>query len=159
MPLVYELPLNEGWCPVAAEFFATTADTYFLLGEKSIDSTIATADGRPLDEANCVARLARCVGADSTTYLLADARRAASYVRELQVDCIVATIDQLTGNSPSELLFCGQGEFLATEIAATAQAPFQLLSSLLPQHDSTLSRCAPAYAVACLAAKRSEAQR
>ncbi len=152
--LATELPVGDRFCPVAAEFFATTADVYYLLGESSIDLTIATADGRPLDAVNCVARLARCIGADSSTFSLADAQCAASNLRELQINRIAQAIEQISHALPRELLICGQGEFLAAEIAARAQSPARILSSLLPQSDSPLSRCAPAYAVARLAAKR-----
>jgi (4-(4-[2-(gamma-L-glutamylamino)ethyl]phenoxymethyl)furan-2-yl)methanamine synthase len=157
--LAAELPFGESWCPVAAEFFATTADAYFLLGEASIDSTIATADGRPLDETNCIARLARCIGADSSTFTSADALRAAHYVRELQIIRIASAIKHVSSEWHCELFFCGQGEFLAAEIAECVGSHSQTLSSLLQPNDSPVSRCAPAYAVTRLAAERLERKR
>lgn len=157
--LASELPFGQGSCPIAAEFFATTADVYYLLGETNVDPTIATADGRPLDEVNCVARLARCIAADTSTFSAADGRRAAQYLRALQVKSIAWAAPMPAMTSPPELLFCGQGEFLGVLIADETQLPFETLSSLLPPTDVSLSRCAPAYAVARLAAKRPESSR
>ncbi|MBX9624650.1 MAG: hypothetical protein K2X82_12655 [Gemmataceae bacterium] len=154
---------------VAAEFFATTQDAYVVLRDLPENPTDTdTADGRPVTRQHCLARLARMLGGDPESL---SEERLVSFAKEVRGD----QLEQLSwafrsarqngdwaGNPVDEFRFViasGGGEFLARRFwdrfgAYLGQDPpksFWLLSNEL---GPAVSACAPAYAVAVLAAER-----
>jgi probable H4MPT-linked C1 transfer pathway protein len=142
--LVDLLPYRGHECPVAAEWFATTADVWMLLGHLPEDiADIGTADGRPLVRRAAVERLARCLCADGDSFNESDATAAAERVAENQRAAITAAIDR---HDAARAVFSGEGEFLAGLVRGGEKA--LLMSDLI---SSAASRAFPAHAAAVLA--------
>ena len=151
------LPYRGRECPVAAEFFATTADAYLVLGEiEEHPEAIWTADGRPLTEAFARDRLARMLCADRTMFDENDARRAAAAIRTAQLALLGKAMQQVASpmsTPPEVLVVSGAGEFLARRLAEEAQLDCELIS-LASELGPAVSQCAPAHALAVLARER-----
>src|SRR5207245_1315601 len=72
---------------VAAELFATSLDTYVILGHPAEDAADhGTADGRPATLKAARARLARMLGADWESFTENDAKALARQARDRQID-------------------------------------------------------------------------
>lgn len=161
--VVSHLPWQRAEYPVASELFATTADAYLLLGEVAEDAqNLDTADGRPRTRHAAHARMARMVCADTEMFSLADAVAAAAAVREAQIARLVAAAEQVIARRkapPETIILSGHGEFLARgavdRLAELGRAPEVL--SLNKALGETVSRCAPAHALAILAEEASVA--
>lgn len=143
---------------IAAEYFATTADVYRVLGELPLAYDLAgTADGQGRSVTDSMRRLARMVGhdvadADEDSWLsLAQAFKAVQL--DVLTQAIQATIAQ-AAKSPVILLGLGAGSFLAEALAQRLHMPYQAASTLLPAGSAQLKVdaevCFPAYAVARL---------
>jgi probable H4MPT-linked C1 transfer pathway protein len=149
------LPWRGQQCPVAAELFATTADVYVLLGElpEDLDATW-TADGRPLTAAFARERLARMICADSSSFTSNDARLAAEFVCAQQLGRLSAAVKRATSavESIECIAICGAGEFMARRVVRDVFSTANVIS-LADELGSDLSRCAPAHALAALAAE------
>ncbi len=155
--LMHELPWRGGLCPVAAEFFATTADVYVLLGDMAEQPlTTDTADGRPLTKEFARERLARMICADANTFSDGDAVAAATCIRDRQAAVLADALRAIENAAPHRIeryVVSGQGEFLARRIITEVLAKpsvFSLSDALGPQ----VSTCAPAHALAVLACER-----
>ncbi len=151
--VVHQLPYRGRECPVAAEFFATTEDVYFLLGTARQPTEARGADGRAMIQQFAVDRLARQIGADRSTFTLEDALVAAEHVRDCQLSRINAAIDLVTKDEPCHAIQSGSGEFLAAKSLATRNDILSV-TSLAEQRNPELSGCAAAAAVAVLAAEQ-----
>ena len=143
-------------CPVAAELFATTADAYVLLGDLAEDPEATwTADGRPLTAEFARERLARMVCADATSFSAEDARQAAEIIRNAQIAQLQAALSRAASAlaEPCEfVVMSGAGEFLAGSVARGTVVNGNLVS-LSERLGPDVSSCAPAHAVAVLAAE------
>lgn len=164
---------------VAAEFFATAHDAYLLLGKVAESPTDSdTADGRPATRAFAHARMARMVGGDAESVPLEVAASLADDVRSKQVCLIeygitnaITHLDALTRydkpKSPILFVISGSGEFITrdllkgdfqyrTRLNRTLHEHVELkdVHSLTDELGPEVSACAPAYAVAVLAAER-----
>ena len=152
--IVQRLPWRGGTCPVASELFATAADAYLLLGGILEDmKDCDTADGRRMTRSAAHARMARMICADTTVFSEADAQRAARAVREAQLAMLEAAaygVAGRLGQEPRTLILSGHGEFLLRELAARLPWRCEVLS-LTQELGATVSRCAPAHALAVLA--------
>jgi (4-(4-[2-(gamma-L-glutamylamino)ethyl]phenoxymethyl)furan-2-yl)methanamine synthase len=150
------LPWRARQSPVAAELFATTADAYVLLGEFSEQPDANdTADGRPLTVEFARERMARMICADATTFSLADARQAAAFSRDAQIDQLRAAVRQVTSDAGvlcQCIVISGAGDFLARRLVAD-DFPSSRIISLRDTLGREVSACAPAHAVAALAAE------
>jgi probable H4MPT-linked C1 transfer pathway protein len=162
-------PLFGGRCPVMNERFATTRDVYLWLGQLPCDpDDCDTADGRPADRCSARYRLARVVGEDGSTLADPDISAIAQCVFQRQSLALAKAIHQVSrrldrrkasaeGLAKTAVL-CGHGEFLAQAALQTlpqsisAASPFADTMSLGGILGPDLSRSAPAYAVAALAA-------
>jgi probable H4MPT-linked C1 transfer pathway protein len=154
--VTHSLPWRGEQCPVAAELFATTADAFVILGDidEGPDANW-TADGRPLTAQFARQRLARMICADATTFSLENAREAASYVRDAQIHQLRTTVAQSSiriGSPCKSIVISGAGEFLARRVAADVFASSHIIS-LRDTLGDKISNCAPAHAVAVLAAE------
>lgn len=155
--LVSTMPWGERRCPLAAEFFANMHDVYVLLGELPEEpDNVQTADGRPMTRRHAHRRLARMICADHTQFTLDDAGNAATEIARAQARLIVRVMHEVTArfpDPPERVVLSGSGEFLGRWVMhQSEQAPEVLsLSEVL---GSAVSACAPANAVAMLAAAR-----
>jgi probable H4MPT-linked C1 transfer pathway protein len=153
---VRTLPWQGMNCPVAAELFATTEDVYVLRNEVAEQpENTNTADGRPLTKEFAQERLARMICADSTIFGKQDAEAAADFVRQSQLARITAAVREVVKNMPSSpcsVIISGAGEFLAHS-AADAALPNLPILALSARIGPEASRCAPAHALAVLAAE------
>lgn len=148
--LVGSLPYRGNECPVAAEWFATTADIWTLLAQLPEEETDTdSADGRPMTRRFSIQRLARCVGADGETFHEADAMAAAERVAATQVETIATAINR---HSVGWVLASGEGAFLADRAAEVCPTSVERLnaSELV---GAAASRAFPAYAAAVLASR------
>lgn len=152
--VTHSLPYCDKMCPVAAEFFATTADVYVTLGEIAEQPEAAwTADGRPLTRPNARGRLARMICADRSTFDDDDARCAAEAVRDAQLAQLRHAVEQVLSaisGPPARFVVSGAGEFLAARIVKQIWAHGQVIS-MATELGAEVSACAPAHALAVLA--------
>jgi probable H4MPT-linked C1 transfer pathway protein len=148
------LPFRDQRCPVAAELFATAADAYVILGQLPERGDFnGTADGRPLTKQLSHARLARMVCADSSTFTLSDAERAAAHVRDTQFSQLRSVLEKVIAQMrfpPSGCVLSGAGEFLATVLAKSA-LPIRPIISMADNLGLAVSVVGPAHALAVLA--------
>lgn len=154
--LVSHLPWRGTPCPVAREWFATSRDVYLLTGESAEDSTANdTADGQPATIEAARIRMARMICADPIDVTREDARAMAESVASRQASQIAAAIDQVVarmGEPPATIILSGEGEFLGRQAVQAAELAGTLVS-LSDRLGRTISGCAPAHAVAVLAAE------
>jgi probable H4MPT-linked C1 transfer pathway protein len=144
---------------VAAEWFATTADVYLILGllpENADDR--GTADGRPLTVEYAHARLARMLGGDAETTSYDETRDLAERVCAAQRRAVASGIHRVLEHGPGPpgvVVLSGSGETLALvawlESKPDTRSEFFMLSQRLGPGRSA---AACAYAVAVLAAER-----
>lgn len=155
--LARTLPWRGGACPTAQELFATTRDAYLLRGDLAEDADdTATADGRPATREAARDRLARQICADRTLFDEADAQAAALEIEQAQLARLGIAARNVVSRLPGPLetvILSGEGEFLARRLL-TAMRISPRVVSLGEQLGPALSRVAPAYALAVLAAER-----
>ena len=144
-----------------AEYFATMADVYRLTGEldELYDQT-DTADGAEKTVPASAKRLARMIGCDYSANELPRWHKFAKNLRDQQMARIQSACErhtmriQLPKNSP--LIGAGVGRFLVEQVAINLGRPYQdfsgLFAGLGSQCGLVAADCAPAVAVACLAA-------
>jgi hypothetical protein len=134
--LAEAVPLRGGWCRLAAEHFAITADVYRVLGRLSEEAyTVATPDGRGRRLAEAAARLARVVGGDRDTLSDRDVTGIAAYLEERQTDLVARAIRQVLWRDPDPprtAVIAGAGLFLAAAAAGRAGLAGERLGGLLP---------------------------
>jgi probable H4MPT-linked C1 transfer pathway protein len=121
-----ELPWRDAAIGLCAEWFATTLDVYLMLGAIAPNPTdTATADSRPATPELARNRLARMVGADETTFSMADAiavSRAIDEKLRARLTRAACRVIAAAGSAPERIIVAGSGEFLARR-AATEVAP------------------------------------
>jgi probable H4MPT-linked C1 transfer pathway protein len=158
MALATEAPLNGNKVALTAEWFASSADIWRLLG-KLEESRIqdSSADGQPWTADHCRQRLARMLAADADD---ADARQwqfVAQWFAEKQLQRIIEACLQVQTASPqptdSPLIGAGVGRFIVEMVAARLNRPY-LDFSRLCQAQSAAADHAPAAALALLAAQQ-----
>jgi len=159
MAVAPRVPFAGEWVPQMAEFFATTADVYRLIGRlpEAADQHPA-ADGGEKTERGSARRLARMIGRDAESMPIEAWRRLAAWIareqsRRIEDACErLVTREALAGDVP--MVGAGVGRFLAAELAARLARPYLEFARLVPAGDSGgggVSDCAPAVAVAWLA--------
>jgi probable H4MPT-linked C1 transfer pathway protein len=142
--LADHLPYRGRECPVAAEWFATTADSWLLLGELPEDPTdCGTADGRPMVRQAAIERLARCVCADRVSFDESDALVAARHIAAIQTAKIA---DAIARHRVEWAVFTGEGDFLAKQVCNVSNV--FIASGFV---GASASRAFPAHAAAVLA--------
>lgn len=152
--LVHHAPYRQHDCPVMLELFATTKDVYLLTGEIDEDpADTHTADRRPATKRAARLRLSRMLGADATHFNMRDAVRIAQHVAQAQVARLakaVRRVAEQNGGVPDCVVLSGEGEFLARRVLAALEWSPKLIS-LAQQLGPSVSKCAPAHALAVLA--------
>jgi (4-(4-[2-(gamma-L-glutamylamino)ethyl]phenoxymethyl)furan-2-yl)methanamine synthase len=149
-----ELPWQGKPCPIAAEFFSTTADAYVLLGD-IIEEPDAdwTADGRPLTIAHAQQRLARQLCADAGELMPDEFQLIARAVREMQLCELRECVERVVGRMaerPSTFIISGSGELLAREAFERSRGECQVIG-LAEKMGVQANKTAPAHAIAVLA--------
>lgn len=154
--LVRSLPWRGQSCPIAAEVFSTTADAYILLDDIQEDPRAEwTADGRPLTAECARQRLARQLCADADEIVSDDFHGMARVVREAQLNQLAEGITATVANMrerPGVVVLSGSGEFLGRTAVEQLLEGCRVIS-LADRLGAATSCCAPAHAVAVLAAE------
>lgn len=154
--IVQCVPLWGGWCPVAAEYFATAQDVHLLLGDLSPDqATTPTADGRPATPAYAAERLARMVCADTEMLDHDQIIKIAHYVAAAQVEQIAAGLAQVQSahQITGPVVVAGVGSFLVNRAAQRLGLVCEPLGARLGE---AASAAAPAAALALLMAQQAQ---
>lgn len=146
---------------MAAEFFASMADVYRILGELPAGADdFPTADGRPADRAHSLARLARMVGEDADAVAEASLVALAHDLAAAQRAEILAAarhrIDHALGGRAPGIVGTGAGAFIAARVAAelgVAYTDFAALMDIPTSMHFEANVCAPALALAALTAQ------
>jgi hypothetical protein len=140
-------------CPLVHELFATMGDVYLILEQIADDPANSnTADGKPATKAAARTRLGRMVAADGQEFNHDDAVHLARDVAAAQTFRLASAIGRVAGGLPAwptTIILSGHGEFLAQAALATFKAEVKTVS-LTSELGSTVSRCAPAHALAVL---------
>jgi probable H4MPT-linked C1 transfer pathway protein len=154
------VPFAGRWTPLMNEWFATMADVHRILGQLPEGADLLdAADGREKSEAASRARLARMIGRDSGEADDAAWEALAQFFAEAQLRDIMdaAALVLSRGLLPSSALVvgAGAGRGVIRELAARIGRTFVAFDALLeavPEARSKACDCAPASAVALLAA-------
>lgn len=156
--LVSHLPWRGVSVPVVPELFATTRDAYLLRGDlPSAHEDCHTADGRPATAAAAARRLGRTLCLDATQFTAQDAQQWARTVADAQLELLrqaMLKVAASAGEPPRVAILSGHGEFLGRKLWGTLHWPGQILS-LGAELGPSISRCAPAHALAILAREAS----
>ena len=143
-----------------AELFATAADVHRLTGALPNDADqLPTADGRGKTAEDSARRLARMLGCDLEDAGMAAWRALARHLAERQRRLLQDAMERvlshglLAGTAP--IVGAGIGRFLLPELARRLHRPYADFADLVagdPGVREWAARCAPAAAVAALAA-------
>lgn len=143
-----------------AEYFATSADVWRLLGElpDHADQYPAADGGAKTPEA-CARRLARMIGRDLDEGSMDDWRALAAAFANAQLGALVDACRGLPGMrtlaADAPVVCAGAGRFVAARLARALGRPTlalgELLRELAPDCADDATTCAPAVAVALLA--------
>jgi probable H4MPT-linked C1 transfer pathway protein len=145
-----------------AEYFATTADVYWLTGElDEVHDQADTADGAEKSVPASARRLARMIGCDFDPAELVRWQKLAHNLREKQLSRIRQSCErQLARSALSDsgpFVGAGIGRFLVRQLAESMGKPYldfaALFPSLLNENGMSAADCAPAAAVAYLSGK------
>ncbi len=160
MAIADRAPVAGSWTPLINENFSNMADVHRLLGTLPDGADqMATADGRPKTAEASRARLARMVGRDAADLPDAHWTGLARWLAEAQLRSIVDAAmlvlsrGQLAAEAP--VIACGIGAAVIGEAARRLQRRcigFETLLNAAPAARGSASHCAPAAAVALLAA-------
>jgi probable H4MPT-linked C1 transfer pathway protein len=146
------------------EHFATAADVWRVLGllpEEADQHT--TADNGPKTVEASARRLARMIGADLGEAPMAAWRRLAAWFAECQRralrDAVELQLSRGLVADDAPVLGAGCGSFLVERLARDLGRPYRAFAGLVdasPEALPWIATCAPAVAVAVLAASRAE---
>jgi hypothetical protein len=111
------VPVRGGWCPVASELFAISADAHLILGHIApADYDCPTPDGRPASVEAARERVARLVCADAEQLAPQEIDAIAAFLHAEQVRAVAEAIGRAGTAKPVVAL--GSGAFLAVAAAA-----------------------------------------
>jgi probable H4MPT-linked C1 transfer pathway protein len=157
--MLESVQIDDAECPLMKERFADSNDVYLVLGQVPEQAdNLDTADGRSRTILDAAARLARMVGEDLETISMATVTSIANQIAARQLRHIIEGVSenlrQLAQSDQHRqsysLVFSGHGRFLSQAIIEGCPefplVPLQLEDLL----GKSISRCAPAFAVARL---------
>jgi probable H4MPT-linked C1 transfer pathway protein len=144
-----------------AEHFATMADVHRLTGALPEDADqLPAADGRGKTQEDSARRLARMLGRDLGSAAMGDWRRLAVHLAERQLQTLQSAADRIlsrgTLDDDAPIVGAGVGRFLARGLAQRLRRPYVDFAELVEGETAArewAARCAPAAAVAILAAE------
>lgn len=147
-----QIQFRDQTVAIAQETFATMADVYTLLGDRTENpENFETADGRSLTKVNCQRRLARMLCADLTEVTENEILDLARQAKEKQCDLIRSAIEaQMAARrlAVNAFLVSGSGGFIFQTIRR--HFPQAVVIDLNQELGSRISESAAAYAVAKL---------
>ncbi|MEX0696471.1 MAG: hydantoinase/oxoprolinase family protein [Dongiaceae bacterium] len=160
MALADSVPFAGRHQRLMAELFATAADVHRLTGALPDDADqLPTADGRGKTAEGSARRLARMLGCDLEDADMAAwrglARHLAERQRRLLQDAMERVLSRSVFADDAPLVGAGIGRFLLPELARRLHRPYADFADLVagdPEVREWAARCAPAAAVAALAA-------
>ncbi|HKU62616.1 MAG TPA: hydantoinase/oxoprolinase family protein [Gemmatimonadales bacterium] len=165
MAMAESVPFDGAVVPLMSEWFAAAADVYRLTGQlpEGADQH-ATADGGDKSVAASARRLARMIGRDAESAELERWRALAHWLAGVQGQRLRAAAERLLLDEPmpshAPVVAAGVGRFMAVELARTLGRAVVEFGALLRTREDQRGRvtdCAPAAAVAWLAAREVEA--
>ncbi len=148
--------------PLIPELFATMADVHRLCGRLPEDADqLPAADNKGKGEADSARRLARMLGRDVETAETAEWKRLARHLAGAQRRRLHAACERVLApgllDDDAPLVGAGIGRFLVRDLARGLDRPYVDFGSLVRGGKGArewAARCAPAAAVALLAAGR-----
>jgi len=159
MAIAGSVPFEGRRRRLMAEHFATMADVHRLTGELPEDADqLPTADGRGKTGEDSARRLARMLGRDLDSAPPAAWRRLAQHLAERQRQTLQAAIDCVVSrglDDAAPIVGAGVGRFLARDLAGRLGRRYADFADMIDgdaQAKEWAARCAPAAAVASLAA-------
>lgn len=157
--VAHSVPLRGGYCPLAAEIFATTLDVHLVLGDIAEDpDDQATADGRPATVSAARNRMARMLCCDRTEIEADELQAMAHFLADVQKQRITGALNRVLGRLEQDcgrLLISGAGAFLAERIVQEhPRLREAAVTRLAETFDERTSQAACAFAVARLASER-----
>jgi probable H4MPT-linked C1 transfer pathway protein len=153
-------PFEGRWVNLMNEWFASMGDVYRILGElpEGVD-VMQTADNRDKSVGSSRVRLARMIGRDSGDADEAGWRRLAQFFADQQARQIEKNLHLVLSRGiiadDAPIIGAGVGRFVLDKIAARfgrAFIPFESCFHAAPECARAVSDCAPAAALAKLAA-------
>ncbi|MCU7891416.1 MAG: S-layer protein [Candidatus Thiodiazotropha sp. (ex Ustalcina ferruginea)] len=162
MAVTPQVPFAGEWVPLMAEYFATTADIYRLTGElpEEVD-LLPSADNGEKGMAGSTRRLARMLGLDADATDLEGWRRVSHFIAERQLGTLMEACERILSrpviSASAPLVGAGAGRFLVEKLSRRLNRPYIGFESLITcrkQMETKVAECAPAVAVAFLAAER-----
>ena len=154
--VIRKTPYRGDWCPVAQELFATTRDAYLILGLlREDENNTNTADGRSATKVASQLRLGRMISATGEDFSLQDAMVMAEEVAARQSDLLLEATKKVVAATPSPpavVIVSGHGEFVVRRVVSQLDSKPELIS-LQKKLGESVSRCAPAHALAKIAAE------
>jgi hypothetical protein len=115
------VPVRGGWCPVASESFAISADVHLVLGHLDPEAyDCPTPDGRPATVAFARERIARLVCSDAEQLDEDEVGAIAEFLHGEQLSQIEGAARRVQRPLPREapVVAVGSGAFLGREVAA-----------------------------------------
>jgi probable H4MPT-linked C1 transfer pathway protein len=161
MAVAAQAPFAGRMTPLINENFATMADVHRLLGAlpDGVDQ-MATVDGRPKTVEASRARLARIVGSDAGDADEEAWTALARWFAEAQIraicDSAMLVLSQVAVRADAPVVGAGIGEAVLREVArrlGREYVGFDSLISVAPDARQAALQCAPAAALALIAAK------
>jgi (4-(4-[2-(gamma-L-glutamylamino)ethyl]phenoxymethyl)furan-2-yl)methanamine synthase len=144
---------------VMAEYFATTADVYRVLGElpEEADQQPAADNGDKTPQAS-TRRLARMIGCDVESAAQAEWENLAQQFADKQLQQLQTACERQLARgllvSSAPIIGAGCGNFLVKKMAQILRRPYLEFSSFVNkkvEYNQIVNVCAPAYSVAALA--------
>ncbi len=157
MSLASRAPFAGGWTTLMNEYFASSADVHRILGDlpEGADK-MSTADGREKTIEASRARLARMIGREADDADASAWDRLAAWFAEAQIraiaDAAFLRLSRRDVPTSAPVVAAGIGEGVVAEVARRIRRPCIGFSSLIAA-PAEASHCAPAAAVALLAAE------
>jgi probable H4MPT-linked C1 transfer pathway protein len=160
MAVAPRVPFKGAWTPVMAEYFASMADVYRVLGVLPENADLhATADGREKTAAASAMRLARMIGRDVGEGEGWEWKNLAAFFAEAQLrtmhDAAVQVLSAAHLPADAPVVAAGTGRFVVEKLAARLGRRCEKWEALVAADaklTSAVSDCAPAVAVALLLA-------
>lgn len=155
-----QVPFAGQWTPLMNEWFASTADVHRILDQLPEGADMMeTADGRDKTKEASRARLARMIGRDIGDADDAAWDRLAQFFAEVQLrdifDAAALVLSRGLIEAAAPIVGGGVGRQMIKELARRLDRPFIAFADLIevsPQARDKASDCAPASAVALVAA-------
>lgn len=157
MAVARKAPIDGHNIPLMAEHFSTMADVYRLTGDLPDHADLLpAADNREKAPEASARRLARMVGLDLDSRERTEWRRLARYLAERQLRSIEDACDRVLSRGllgeGAPFVGAGVGRFLAAGMARRYGRPYLGYDAFFDHAPARVADCAPAAAVASLAA-------